>query len=635
MPQDVRVQQGFDASHSAGLFIGIRHFDDQVFTEVPYAVDDAVDLAYLFTVELRLIAPRKVVLSLAGAPQKSISRDRLKALRDAGATVRPATHSEILALLDKQKRESRPQGIFVVAFATHGFSNEGNDFLLASDSLRHRLMSTGIAVGKVFENVGQAQAPRRLLLLDACREKLSSSRALNDKHGAMSPSLADAIAGASGLVVLSSTTLGGYSYDDLRRGNGVFTGAVLDGLHGQAPSDERSFITVRLLADFVDRQVAQWIRHNRPERAEISQGISVRLEAVAVAEMPLAVAFPGQARLDVPQTSAALASDEIDLTGEWKGIYHLYPYASGMTLTIQRSYENNNRRLDGRLQLYPLEIPKRGASQITGSYEVTVEYVPSNQSLVVQFGHWLGPSPQATRAPNMVAVYSRSDDTIAGIWEKWRTDSCPFFALKRPEKAAALVQPALEGMHTSHTWYTGWAREVPSKQRVDEWADRFVEEYPGRIPNQVEIGSLYTDARKLFKDSQFSRYFGKPFDQLGRAERAAIWKKLREPSSQNGGGLGRNHFAGQGFWSTGTFGLVDITISVLAMRSIESWYAEMRYRLENLEPNPSALRIIDAIESQVKRLPQAFWPSEIAAIESRAMQIRSEISSAARSVQPH
>lgn len=47
VPQDVRVQEGFDAAHSAGLFVGVRDFEDADFAEVPYAVDDAIDLAYL------------------------------------------------------------------------------------------------------------------------------------------------------------------------------------------------------------------------------------------------------------------------------------------------------------------------------------------------------------------------------------------------------------------------------------------------------------------------------------------------------------------------------------------------------------------------------------------------------------
>lgn len=55
---------------------------------------------------------------------------------------------------------------------------------------------------------------------------------------------------------------------------------------------------------------------------------------------------------------------------------------------------------------------------------------------------------------------------------------------------------------------------------------------------------------------------------------------------------------------------------------MESWYAEMRSRLDHLDAGSRALQTINSIESQVNRLSQAFWPSEIAVIESRARQLR-------------
>ena len=77
-PGEVRTEWGFDASASAGLFIGIRHFKDENFEVVPYAVDDAVDLAHLFSVELGLIDPTRVVLCLSGEPQKAESSESPK-----------------------------------------------------------------------------------------------------------------------------------------------------------------------------------------------------------------------------------------------------------------------------------------------------------------------------------------------------------------------------------------------------------------------------------------------------------------------------------------------------------------------------------------------------------------------------
>ncbi|WP_089717641.1 caspase family protein [Candidatus Entotheonella palauensis] len=254
VPPDIRKAEGFDTAESAGLFIGIRTFADTSFAEVPYAVDDAIDLAHLFTLELSLIDPKKVILALAGMPQKSASNERLQALLKAGVTRKSARLTEIYAHLARQGVATGRRGLFVVTLATHGFSDRGRDFLVSTDTRRRFLKRTGIEVADVFDVVAQAKAPRRLVLLDACRERLSrSTRASGiEAESAMGQAFADAIAKASGQVVLSGTTLGGYAYDDDQRQNGVFTAAVLDGLRGQASADKRYFITARTLADYID-----------------------------------------------------------------------------------------------------------------------------------------------------------------------------------------------------------------------------------------------------------------------------------------------------------------------------------------------------------------------------------------------
>jgi len=146
VPPPVRTAEGFDVASSVGLFVGIRHFDDQELSEVPFAVDDAVDLAHLFALELELIPPGKVVLSLSGEPQKERSRARLQALRDAGAVQVPANQSEIFKQLDQQSKAAGRRGLFVAAFATHGFHEESGDFLVASHSRRRFIRSTGVDV---------------------------------------------------------------------------------------------------------------------------------------------------------------------------------------------------------------------------------------------------------------------------------------------------------------------------------------------------------------------------------------------------------------------------------------------------------------------------------------------------------
>ncbi|MCP4662054.1 MAG: SUMF1/EgtB/PvdO family nonheme iron enzyme [bacterium] len=294
IPEQVRSVEGFDPVDSAGLFVGIRHFADERFAEVPFAVDDAVDLAHLLALDIELIAVEKVVLALSGEPRKEESKAWLRGLLAAGAVREGTRQAEIYDLLDKRGKATGRKGLFVVSLATHGFSDQGSDFLVASDSLHRRIIRTGIAIDEVFDDVARATASSRVVLLDACRERLSAATRAGgaDAASAMSQSFADAIEGAGGLVVLSGTTFGGYSYDDHERGNGVFTAAVIDGLRGGAPADERSLITVRSLADYVDQRVRDWVRANRPEHAKLSRGIAMRVEGPA-AHMPLAVDSAG------------------------------------------------------------------------------------------------------------------------------------------------------------------------------------------------------------------------------------------------------------------------------------------------------------------------------------------------------
>lgn len=171
-----RARQGdpatFDAAQSAGLFVGVRSFtNDQDLAEVRYAVDDAVDLAFLLAldVNVKLLPPGRVILALSGEPAKPESEQRLQALKNAGAKVYPAGQADILKLLDLQAGAAGPAGMLIIAFASHGFSEEGNHYLVTATSLlQHR--ETAIPAAKVFDLAARSAASRRLIFLDACRE---------------------------------------------------------------------------------------------------------------------------------------------------------------------------------------------------------------------------------------------------------------------------------------------------------------------------------------------------------------------------------------------------------------------------------------------------------------------------------
>ena len=145
---------------SAGLFVGVSEFVDSSLSTVPYAVDDAVDLAHLFVFELELIDPKKVVLLLAGQPQKPESQKRLDELLAAAV---PKASPGVAAIYDHCYRlgqATERSGLFVVSLATHGLLDQGKGVLAAQDSLKRRPVHTGLLLDVLLEELSQSRAER-------------------------------------------------------------------------------------------------------------------------------------------------------------------------------------------------------------------------------------------------------------------------------------------------------------------------------------------------------------------------------------------------------------------------------------------------------------------------------------------
>lgn len=290
LSSEQRAVEGFDPAESAGLFVGVRQFSDLDIREVPYAVDDAVDLAYLFASDLKLIASSRVTLALSGEPQKPQSKHRLQELEAGGARRTGARFTTLLSEVSKTARRAGERGVVVMSFATHGYSIEGDNRLFGQDSLRTQLSLTGLPVRKIKQSLSSCRAPRRLLFFDACREQVDVTRGAGaDPKVAMSKKFAEAIGDARGMAVFAGTTEGGYSYDDHASKNGVFTAAVVRGLRGSALADERGFITPETLAKYVNQAVKDWVLAHRPKYKKLSDGILYNVEGQHSSRIPLAV----------------------------------------------------------------------------------------------------------------------------------------------------------------------------------------------------------------------------------------------------------------------------------------------------------------------------------------------------------
>ena len=278
----------FVPEESAALFVGVEEFDDRSIPSVPYAVDDAIDLAYTMAFErpTPLVAPNRIVLALAGKPQKSESQRHLQELRERGADdLKPPTHSKMLTLVEQQAAKVGPNGVLIIAIATHGsVGKRGQRYFLAQDSVV-RFPATAVSAEELLQLAAVPTVPRSLILLDTCRTNLETDRGtVQDEVGSATPFL-EGLAQVSGRVILNAAAEGRAAYDDPARQNGVFTAAVIDGLQCRAEPDARGLITVQSLASYVNTQVRSWVKIHKHK--EIGQGIDIALGG-GTETMPLA-----------------------------------------------------------------------------------------------------------------------------------------------------------------------------------------------------------------------------------------------------------------------------------------------------------------------------------------------------------
>lgn len=351
----------FNPDESLGLFVGINDFSlafchacreqQHEIQDLPFAVDDAVDLAFRFSLKLKLIKPARVILLLSGQPRKESSRRRLDELTRASATVVwNARKADILACLLHQAQHATNDGLFLLMVATHGIREDGVDYVLGADAIPGLLTETGLRTTTVLDllgcqggaGCGASPAARRLVLIDACREEIEegSHGPEGDPRTAQSPDLVAAMSRFEGQATLLAARERGWSYDDKDRENGVFTAAVLDALRCDPCSDQNS-VTVQTLADQVEASVQDWTKIHRPWIPDNQRGTQPIIDPPLKA-MPLLLC----PRQKAPESCRHLELAGLELRGRGGELRRL-PLA-GNAVSVQRQDFEALEELDGR-----------------------------------------------------------------------------------------------------------------------------------------------------------------------------------------------------------------------------------------------------------------------------------------------
>ena len=250
----------------AALFIGVNTFEDESIRPLKFAVNDAIAQAQYFILELKLIPAANAQLLLSGPPTREF-QDRLAALVQAGVTTNSASKSRILkAIFSTRVKPKSAEDLVLVSFSSHGFEDpqSGIPYVIPQDGLLTSLSETAVSLINIESELDKSIAQKRLLLIDACRENTRTDGKNIGATGQMTPGFMKALAAAKGRLALASCDKGQLSYENDKLGHGVFTAKLLEALRGKAGEKESEFLTLGQVANYVSREVREWVRMNKP-----------------------------------------------------------------------------------------------------------------------------------------------------------------------------------------------------------------------------------------------------------------------------------------------------------------------------------------------------------------------------------
>lgn len=240
----IKLRAKNPAANRWAICIGINNYDDNNINKLKKATSDAWGLSST----LREQGDFRV---FTFADLDSMGRER-----SFGDNFFP-TKQKIERFLESLSgnRDISPNDLVIFSFSGHGISDaEGKGYLIPIDWSIDKMYETAIPCENIEKWLKSLEVSRSLLLLDACRNELTSTRSVTPIERLYDQKFD----GANISAVFYATRKGGFSYEDPDSPYGVFTKYLIGGLTGAGDQNRDSLVTFRELADFVENGVNDW-----------------------------------------------------------------------------------------------------------------------------------------------------------------------------------------------------------------------------------------------------------------------------------------------------------------------------------------------------------------------------------------
>ncbi len=259
MPKLLLVLFLASLTHAAETHVvaaGVEQYDDARISSLKFAAADARAVAAVFRA--------------SGVPRQNVA---LLTTEARAAMARPSRIGLITALQSARDR-CRPGDTLIFFFGGHGVEQDGEQYLLSSDTRRDLLAETALPLALVNKALKGIEAEQVLFILDACRNDPDAGKGDTDARmtdglaRGLRPKVVSQAGGPKLTATLLSCDVGERAFEDPKSGHGAFTVALLRGLQGAA-AEAGQPVRLGRLAAYVQDEVNRWAtregKHQTPK----------------------------------------------------------------------------------------------------------------------------------------------------------------------------------------------------------------------------------------------------------------------------------------------------------------------------------------------------------------------------------
>jgi uncharacterized caspase-like protein len=237
------------------LVVGISDYEDRGIPPLRYAESDA-EAVYRF---------------FADDPKSPANKDNVRFLRGAEATATGLRS----AIGEHLAQKASPNDMAIFYYAGHGdVGPDGQEyFMIPRDARKATLSETAIEVQDLQRLWDKIRAKRKIFIADACNAGGFVQGLRGGGVGGV-PGFERGL--GEGSVVLAASSPGQKAREDEGLKHGLYTYYLLRGLRGAADAGGDGRVTVRELANYLDREVERAARERggeqRPAKKEAASG---------------------------------------------------------------------------------------------------------------------------------------------------------------------------------------------------------------------------------------------------------------------------------------------------------------------------------------------------------------------------